>query len=180
MRLLAVTLALAIVPASAAAEPAKSYASKQGCAKTYSHKAAHRGIAAQLRNHSPLTRAEGRNVWRFSQCAETRRKARSNIRYANRLRAWRHSYAHRWPIAFNRLPAWERAWAWNTGACESGNDPTKNTGNGYHGAHQWLISTWLAAGGTGIPEQHSWYYQAVIAVHWMLSHGDEQWPNCGD
>jgi hypothetical protein len=93
---------------------------------------------------------------------------------------WRDQYAHKWVIVFNRLPAWARAWAWSTGACESGNDPAKATGNGYLGAFQFLPGTWWAAGGTGLPNQHSWHYQAVIAVRWLLRAGDEQWPVCGD
>ena len=100
-------------------------------------------------------------------------------RRARRLRIWRTSYAHRWPIAFNRLAPWERAWAYSTGACESGNNPATNTGNGFHGAFQFLLSTWWAAGGQGYPEQHSWAYQAVIAVHWMRRAGASQWPVCG-
>ena len=89
------------------------------------------------------------------------------------------AYANRWRIRFNALQPWEQQWAYATGACESGNNPATATGNGYYGAFQFLPSTWYAAGGTGDPHQHSWHYQAVIAVGWMHRAGAGQWPVCG-
>ena len=67
----------------------------------------------------------------------------------------------------------------STSACESGMNPAAATGNGFYGAFQFLPATWAAAGGTGMPNQHSWHYQAVIAVRWMHVAGASQWPVCG-
>lgn len=36
-------------------------------------------------------------------------------------------------------------------ACESGNDYSINTGNGYYGAYQFALSTWESVGGSGYP-----------------------------
>lgn len=132
-----------------------------------------------LKNHVPLTSAAKERLRRGWQCVRSRKKAHAVHRHVRKLYAWRMQYAHRWPIRFNALPSWDRSWAWSTGACESGNNPATNTGNGFHGAFQFVLSTWWAAGGTGVPEQHSWHYQAVIAVGWMHRAGAGQWPVCG-
>lgn len=58
-------------------------------------------------------------------------------------------------------------------------NPATNTGNGFEGAFQFMYSTWLSAGGTGHAYQHSWHYQAVIAIAWMHRAGPGQWPVCG-
>lgn len=64
-------------------------------------------------------------------------------------------------------------------ACESGGDPTTNTGNGYFGAFQWLLSTWHAAGGTGNPVDHSYTEQKAVAMHWAtVANPYTQWPVC--
>ena len=145
-----------------------------GCDHLHGYRATIRGVRANLRHHRPTV--DRRRLQHFARCTRTKRAARRAIHSGWR---WRHSYAHRWRIAFNRLPAGDRAWAWSTGACESGNNPATNTGNGFHGAFQFVLSTWHAAGGSGIPEQHSWHYQAVIAVRWMHIAGRGQWPVCG-
>lgn len=85
-----------------------------------------------------------------------------------------------WEREWDKLSADDQAWAIDTGECESGNDPTTDTGNGFEGAFQWVRSTWYAAGGSGSPVDASWYEQAVRAVRWRNIAGDEQWPNCGD
>jgi hypothetical protein len=83
-------------------------------------------------------------------------------------------------MIFRRLSPADQAWARNTGACESGNNPATNTGNGFYGAFQFVISTWHMAGGSGMPHHADWYEQAVRAVRWRNKTSDEQWPVCGD
>jgi Transglycosylase-like domain len=150
-----------------------------GCPHGYEPRLARRVLGRQLRNHRPLTAHATETARRVVRCQQERSDRRRLAARRRVLRRWRMSYAHRWPIVFNRLSPWERAWAWSTGACESGNTATTSTGNGYHGAFQFAPSTWWAAGGTGYPEQHSWHYQAVVAVRWMHRAGASQWPVCG-
>jgi resuscitation-promoting factor RpfA len=48
----------------------------------------------------------------------------------------------------------EDAWA-KLRVCESGNNYSINTGNGYFGAYQFDLSTWRSVGGKGLPNQAS-------------------------
>lgn len=172
--LTAVAIMLAAAPNAAQAEP---YWKARGCDHGHRSAVAYKRVSALMRHHRPdVDRARIRH---YATCVATAAKRRAVWRHVRRSWLWRRSYPHRWPIRFNRLPSWDRAWAWSTGECESGNDPATNTGNGFHGAFQFLLSTWWAAGGTGVPEQHSWHYQAVIAVGWMHRAGAGQWPVCG-
>jgi hypothetical protein len=91
--------------------------------------------------------------------------------------AWRRN--NRWYIRYKRLPWGDQVWANNTSACESGKNPAANTGNGFYGAFQFMLSTWHMAGGTGSPHMKSWYEQAVVAVRWRNRAGAGQWPVCG-
>src|SRR5919109_243934 len=57
----------------------------------------------------------------------------------------------------------ERSWARRVGECESGNNPTIHGGGGrYHGAFQYLLSTWRSAPKTpgGDPHRYRWRGQA--------------------
>ena len=47
--------------------------------------------------------------------------------------------------------------------CESTNDYTADTGNGYYGGVQFSASTWRAVGGSGLPHQHSREEQIAVA-----------------
>ena len=178
-------LAAAAIVISGPHDPQLDYAqvsagqSRRGCPKVWRSKVAYRRTTRLLRNHRPLTPETKHKVGRYARCVASSAKQRSVRRHVGRLRAWRMSYPHRWPIVFNRLPSWDRAWAYSTSSCESGMNPATNTGNGFYGAFQFLVSTWHAAGGTGYPHQHSWHYQAVIAVRWMHVAGAGQWPVCG-
>jgi hypothetical protein len=72
------------------------------------------------------------------------------------------------------------AWAASPGvACirqhESGNDYGANTGNGYYGAYQDQLSTWQAAGGTGLPSDAPPAVQDQINYQIWLSGGWGQW-----
>jgi hypothetical protein len=170
---------VAASPAWANTEPEEtSFGERKGCDHVHRSEVAYNRIRALVRHTGPVV--DKRRVQHYATCVATRAKAHRAHVLARRHWAWRHQYAQRWRIVFNRLPSWDRAWAWSTGACESGNNPATNTGNGFYGAFQFVLSTWWAAGGTGNPTQHSWHYQAVTAVRWMHIAGDEQWPVCGD
>ena len=178
MALLA-TLALAF--GAPPAQPPPAYWERlDGCRHGHRAEVALDGLDRLLRNHRPMTPARRLHATHLRRCTTTRDGRRRTERRARRLRDWRTSYAHRWPIAFNRLEPWERAWARSTSSCESGMNPAAHNPSGiYHGAFQFLLSTWWAAGGQGDPHAHSWAYQAVVAVRWMRRAGAGQWPVCG-
>ena len=57
-----------------------------------------------------------------------------------------------------KIPDGWQAWAASSGpACirwhESRDNYATDTGNGYFGAAQWLLSTWYSVGGTGYPNK---------------------------
>jgi hypothetical protein len=58
---------------------------------------------------------------------------------------------------------------------ESGDNYAENTGNGYYGAYQDLLSTWQANGGTGLPSDASPAIQDQINYEIYLSGGWSQW-----
>ena len=168
-----------ITPTPAQETPAPYWDRIRGCGHGHDsnrHDAASTAAAEPPAAH-PRHRRRRHHVIR----CQTDRSGRHRLTARRReLRRWRMAYENRWRIAFNRLQPWEQAWAYSTGACESGNNPATATGNGYYGGFQFLPSTWWAAGGTGTPSQHSWHYQAVIAVGWMRTAGAGQWPVAGE
>lgn len=64
------------------------------------------------------------------------------------------------------------------GNCESGNNPAKNTGNGYYGAFQFLPSTWHSLGLPGLPHTYSYEAQLAAAKRLQARSGWGQWPSC--
>ena len=62
--------------------------------------------------------------------------------------------------------------------CESGGNPTTNTGNGFYGMYQFTLSTWRALGGTGLPSEASAAEQTRLAQKLQASAGWGQWPAC--
>ena len=64
--------------------------------------------------------------------------------------------------------------------CESGGNPSTNTGNGYYGLYQFSLPTWQAVGGSGYPHENSAAEQTHRAQILLQQSGDEQWPACGD
>jgi peptidoglycan hydrolase-like protein with peptidoglycan-binding domain len=63
--------------------------------------------------------------------------------------------------------------------CESGGDPTTNTGNGYYGKYQFSLATWHRMGGTGNPAQASEALQDQLAAKLYAQEGTAPWPVCG-
>lgn len=62
--------------------------------------------------------------------------------------------------------------------CESGGDPTTNTGNGYYGLYQFSLPTWEAMGGSGLPSDASAAEQTMRAQALQQRSGWGQWPAC--
>lgn len=58
--------------------------------------------------------------------------------------------------------------------CESGGNPTTNTGNGYYGKYQFDLQTWRAFGGTGLPSSAPESVQDQVASRVNY----DAWPNC--
>jgi hypothetical protein len=64
-------------------------------------------------------------------------------------------------------------------ACESGGDPSTNTGNGFYGKYQFTIATWQSVGGTGNPAAASEAEQDRRAATLYARSGSSPWPVCG-
>lgn len=62
--------------------------------------------------------------------------------------------------------------------CESGDDYAANTGNGFYGAYQFLLSTWYSLGFTGLPSDASPATQDRAAEELQAEAGWGQWPVC--
>lgn len=64
--------------------------------------------------------------------------------------------------------------------CESGGDPTTDTGNGFFGKWQFTQATWEAMGGSGNPAHASEQEQDYRAAKlWNGGAGRGNWPVCG-
>jgi peptidoglycan hydrolase-like protein with peptidoglycan-binding domain len=63
--------------------------------------------------------------------------------------------------------------------CESGGDPTMNTGNGYFGKYQFSRATWRSVGGRGNPARASEAEQDRRARRLYRREGTKPWPVCG-
>ncbi len=62
--------------------------------------------------------------------------------------------------------------------CESGNNYSENTGNGYYGAYQFALSTWYGLGFTGLPSNAPPAVQDEAAAQLQAQSGWGQWPAC--
>lgn len=62
--------------------------------------------------------------------------------------------------------------------CESGGDYSINTGNGFYGAYQFALSTWLGLGFSGLPSNAPPAVQDQAARELQARSGWGQWPAC--
>jgi hypothetical protein len=62
--------------------------------------------------------------------------------------------------------------------CESGDDYTANTGNGYYGAYQFSLQTWQSLGYSGLPSSAPPAEQDQAAATLAETVGWDQWPVC--
>lgn len=72
-----------------------------------------------------------------------------------------------------------KGWLWSTRQCESGGNYGTNTGNGFYGAYQFVLSTWYSVGGHGLPNRAAPLEQDYRAVKLRRIAGTGQWPVCG-
>lgn len=87
-------------------------------------------------------------------------------------------YARHW----NGLSDKDRRWAHRVSQCEAGGDPNIHGGGGtYHGAFQFVKSTWRTSPKSpgGDPHKYRWKTQAVVAVALKHRDGKGHWPVCG-
>ena len=63
--------------------------------------------------------------------------------------------------------------------CESGGNPTTNTGNSYYGLYQFDRQTWQSLGHSGTADQYSAAVQTQAAERLYAQRGNSPWPNCG-
>jgi resuscitation-promoting factor RpfB len=63
--------------------------------------------------------------------------------------------------------------------CESGGNPSTNTGNGYYGLYQFSSATWHSVGGSGLPSNNSSAEQTYRAQILYKKAGVGSWPSCG-
>ena len=59
--------------------------------------------------------------------------------------------------------------------CESGGNPSINTGNGYYGMYQFSLPTWRSVGGSGLPSDASVEEQTMRARMLQQRSGWGQW-----
>ena len=62
--------------------------------------------------------------------------------------------------------------------CEASGDYQTNTGNGYYGAYQFALSTWLGLGETGLPCDAPPSVQDAAAYLLYQRDGWHPWPAC--
>lgn len=62
--------------------------------------------------------------------------------------------------------------------CEASGDYQTNTGNGYYGAYQFALSTWLGLGESGLPSEAPPAVQDAAAYLLYQRDGWHPWPEC--
>ncbi len=62
--------------------------------------------------------------------------------------------------------------------CESGDDYSLDTGNGYYGAYQFSLPTWQGLGGAGLPSSAPPAVQDALAYRLYQQDGWAPWPEC--
>ena len=63
--------------------------------------------------------------------------------------------------------------------CESGGNPSTDTGNTFYGKYQFTWGTWASVGGSGNPAHASEYEQDLRAAVLYSQAGPGPWPVCG-
>jgi hypothetical protein len=192
---LALTGALAAAPAAVAATKAEDPPSPEQRALRVPL-AGHLTVAAQMRAErvenvrEDLTPRAVRLAGRladvrgegFSATEERRRlRGASPTDLRGRMRDLRHDVRDaRHAAAAAAAPAATASPALEAiAACESGGDPTTDTGNGFYGKYQFDLGTWQSVGGTGNPAAASEAEQDARAAMLYARAGASPWPVCG-
>lgn len=174
-----VVLASLVVGTSAATTGTTTAASKpSGCSHTHTNKDFRQYAKRTFSGTDRATKSESRVLNHIIRC-QKHPHTRTWLRAERKQLGKEHKARNYWRWQFYALSSYDQSWAYNTGACESGNDPTTATGNGFYGAFQFMASTAYSAGFTVLPHLTSWFEQAVRAVNWRNVAGAGQWPNCG-
>ena len=63
--------------------------------------------------------------------------------------------------------------------CESGGNPSTNTGTGFYGLYQFDQQTWQSLGYRGTANQYSAAVQTQAAERLYAQRGSSPWPSCG-
>ena len=157
--------ALVLSAASSAASLSTLHLRQQRQAATI-HR--YRGTERFFRNHPRLARTRvGRRALRFArqEIARTRRELRRTLAALRRA----------------RYP--EPSWWLGQAACIRSHEGTwtDNTGNGYYGSYQFLLSTWRSVGGRGYPYEASPTEQTFRAwLVWKRDGGSwREWGTAG-
>jgi hypothetical protein len=145
-----------------------------GCKGFVTQRKAMKRVRRTVLKRLVITKKAKQRTAKLIRCLKTD-DARENVR---RARGKLYRKRDVWKLRFLALSAYDRTWAKRIGSCESGNNPRTNTGNGFLGAMQWVLSTWHMAGGSGSPTQASIYEQWVRAVWWRNKTSTMQWPAC--
>jgi hypothetical protein len=90
--------------------------------------------------------------------------------------------AGRYERLWDKQSAANKRWARRTSECESGGNRKIHDSSGtYHGAFQFMKSTWKSAPKSpgGDPHRYPWKTQAVVAIYLKKRDGTGHWPNCG-
>lgn len=118
-----------------------------------------------------------------SRCAAKRRRVRRVNRACNTWRCVRRIQARerrRYEARMRSVVAPYLRWLQRLGACESGNNPRSVSASGlFYGEFQFMVSTWRAVGGRGMPHHASRLEQRYRAVLLLQRAGRGQWPVCG-
>ncbi|HVB00618.1 MAG TPA: transglycosylase family protein [Acidimicrobiales bacterium] len=81
------------------------------------------------------------------------------------------------PRALASAPAEKNIWSMLR-ACESGNNYRENSGNGFYGAYQFTITSWIEVGEVGIPNLAPPAVQDEAAQRLLTIQGWHAWPMC--
>jgi hypothetical protein len=90
--------------------------------------------------------------------------------------------ASKYERIWNDFSSKDKKWAHQTSECESGQNARIHDGSGtYHGAFQFMKSTWQSAPQSvgADPHTQSWKTQAVVSVLMKHRDGRGAWPVCG-
>jgi hypothetical protein len=170
------TAALALAGATLAAPAAAQEADPPAPAPLRADLAGHPTVAAQMRAERRENVREDL-IARATRLADDPRAERRRLRGepAGELRERIRDLRRPDELAAPAVPAQLEAIA----ACESGGDPTTDTGNGFYGKYQFTLSTWQSVGGTGNPAAAPEAEQDQRAAILYARAGASPWPVCG-
>jgi Transglycosylase-like domain len=118
------------------------------------------------------------------RCRAKRASVHRHYKFCNTWRCVRlhdRMAARRYTQMRKRVTRPYRGWLASTRYCESGHHGLyrANTGNGFYGAYQFVLSTWYSVGGRGMPHMAEPLEQDYRAVLLLKRSGSGQWPVCG-